>query len=51
MATAQISFDGKVLNLYGIQKYFEHPDREVRKAAFQAYSDFYHGNEADGRNL
>lgn len=45
MATAQIEFDGKVLNLYGIQKYFEHPDREVRKAAFRKYSDFYEKNE------
>lgn len=47
MATAKIEFDGKTLNLYGIQKYFEHPDRSVRKAAFQAYSDFYHSNEAE----
>jgi M3 family oligoendopeptidase len=47
MATAQISFDGKVLNLYGIQKYFENPDRAVRKAAFKAYSDFYRGNEEE----
>ncbi len=47
MATAQIVFEGKVLNLYGIQKYFEHPDRTVRKAAFKAYSDFYHSNEAE----
>lgn len=45
MATAQIEFDGKVLNLYGIQKFFEHPDREVRKAAFRKYSDFYEKNE------
>lgn len=45
MATAQIEFDGKVLNLYGIQKYFEHPDRETRKAAFKKFSDFYAGNE------
>ena len=45
MATAAIPFDGKTLNLYGVQKYFEHEDREVRKAAVKAYSDFYHGNE------
>ena len=32
MATAEISFDGKTLNLYGVQKYFEHPDRTVRAA-------------------
>ena len=45
MATCAIPFDGKTLNLYGIQKYFEHDDRAVRAAAFRAYSDFYHDNE------
>lgn len=45
MATANIEFDGKTLNLYGIQKYFEHPDREIRKAAFKKYSEFYSSNE------
>lgn len=45
MATAKISFDGKELNLYGVQKYFEHEDREVRKGAVRAYSEFYHKNE------
>lgn len=45
MATAQIEFDGKTLNLYGIQKYFENPDREVRRAAFKKYSEFYESNE------
>jgi M3 family oligoendopeptidase len=47
MAMCQIPFQGKTYNLYGIQKFFEHPDREVRKAAFKAYSDFYHGNEEE----
>lgn len=45
MATAEIAFDGKTLNLYGVQKYFEHEDREVRKAAARAYSEFYHKHE------
>lgn len=45
MATAEIPFDGKTLNLYGVQKYFEHEDRNVRAAAVKAYSDFYHKNE------
>lgn len=45
MATAQIQFDGKTLNLYGVQKYFEHEDRNIRKAAFAAYSNFYSSNE------
>jgi len=47
MATAQIPFDGQILNLYGIQKYFENTDRNIRKAAFNAYSDFYHNNEEE----
>ena len=45
MATAEIHFDGKTLNLYGVQKYFEHPDRAVRAAAVKAYSEFYEANE------
>ena len=45
MAACRIEFDGQELNLYGIQKYFEHEDRQVRAAAFKAYSDFYHSNE------
>ena len=45
MATAEIAFDGKTLNLYGVQKYFEHPDRRVRAAAVKAYSKFYEDNE------
>lgn len=45
MATCAIEFDGQTLNLYGIQKYFEHDDREMRKAAMMAYADFYEQNE------
>lgn len=45
MATAEIPFDGKTLNLYGVQKYFEHEDRQMRKVAVKAYSDFYHQHE------
>jgi M3 family oligoendopeptidase len=51
MATAQINFDGQILNLYGIQKYFEHPDREKRKGAFKAFSDFYHKNEEEMEDI
>lgn len=47
MATAKIPFAGEELNLYGVQKYFEHPDREIRKGAFKAYSNFYHQNEEE----
>ena len=45
MASCKIEFDNRTCNLYGIQKYFEHEDRNVRRAAFRAYSDFYRGNE------
>lgn len=45
MATAEISFQGEMRNLYGLQKFFEHEDREVRAGAYKAYSDFYHSNE------
>ncbi len=45
MAAAEIPFDGKTLNLYGVQKYFEHEDREVRRGAVRAYAAFYHKNE------
>lgn len=51
MATTQIEFDGKTLNLYGIQKYFENPDREVRRAAFKKYSEFYESNEERLENI
>ncbi len=45
MATAEIPFQGETQNLYGVQKYFGDDDRQVRRAAFQAYSDFYHSHE------
>ncbi len=45
MAQCQVEFMGEKRNLYGLQKFFEDDDREVRKAAFKAYSDFYHDNE------
>ena len=45
MAGCAIEFNGETCNLYGIQKYFEDEDREVRRAAWQAYSDFYRANE------
>lgn len=47
MATASIPFKGETLNLYGIKKYFEDPDREIRRDAFKAYSDFYHSKEEE----
>ena len=37
MATAKIPFDGKELNLYGVQKYFEHEDIIVMHEYHKAY--------------
>lgn len=45
IASADILFDGKHLNLYGIKSYFENPDRNVRHDAYKAYSKFYESNE------
>ncbi len=45
MAQCQVEFMGEKRNLYGLQKFFEDDDREVRRAAFKAYSNFYHDNE------
>ncbi|MBQ5951815.1 MAG: M3 family oligoendopeptidase [Lachnospiraceae bacterium] len=45
MAGCAIEFQGQTLNLYGIQKYFEHEDRAVRREAVRLYSEFYAGLE------
>lgn len=45
IASADILFDGKHLNLYGIMSYFENLDRNVRHDAYKAYSKFYESNE------
>lgn len=45
MAQCQVEFMGEKRNLYGLQKFFEDDDREVRRAAFKAYSEFYKSNE------
>ena len=36
---------GEKRNLYGLQKFFEHEDRQVRASAYKEYSAFYHGHE------
>ena len=45
IASADILFDGRHLNLYGIMSYFENPDRNIRHDAYKAYSKFYENNE------
>ena len=48
-ASAQIEFDGKICNLSQLTPYQQSPDREVRKAATQAYGNFFdeHQSECD----
>lgn len=45
LATAEIPFKGETLNIYGILKHFEDDDRQDRRTACKAYSDFFHANE------
>lgn len=51
IASADILFDGKHLNLYGIMSYFENPDRNVRHDAYKAYSKFYESNEENFESI
>lgn len=41
IATAQIPFDGQVLNLSLMRPYLTSPDRSVRKEAWKAYSAYF----------
>ena len=45
VASANIEFDGKTHNLFGIMAYFENKDAKVRRDAYTAYSKFYEANE------
>lgn len=45
IASAEIDFDGEKRNLYGVMKYFEDEDREVRKAAWKKYEEFFTSHE------
>ena len=44
IASAKISFDGKELNLSLMRPYLIHQDRNVRAAAWKAYSAFFEAN-------
>lgn len=46
VSSAQINFDGKVLNLSQMQPYMESMDRSVRKDAYEKWSGFFKENEA-----
>ena len=41
IATAQIPFDGQVLNLSLMRPYLTAPDRSVRRAAWKAFSEYF----------
>ncbi|GBD05868.1 hypothetical protein HRbin20_01468 [bacterium HR20] len=49
LASAEIAFDGKTLNLSSIAPYLQHTDRAVRRAASEAKWDFFraHADELD----
>ena len=45
IASAEIDFDGEKRNLYGVMKYFEDENEEVRKAAWKSYEEFFASHE------
>lgn len=45
VASAKIMFDGEERNLAGMGPYKESKDRETRKAAWEAYTQFFEDNE------
>ena len=47
MASCKIPFEGEECNLYGIKKYFSSPDRNIRKAAWKKYSEFFASHEKE----
>ena len=47
IAGAKIDFDGKELNLSLLRPYLEHPDREIRAAAWQKQTEFFEANEGE----
>lgn len=46
VSSAQINYDGKILNLSQLQPYMESLDRKVRKEAYEKWSSFFKDNEA-----
>lgn len=46
ISSAQISYDGKILNLSQLQPYMESMDRAVRKEAHEKWSSFFIENES-----
>lgn len=46
VSSAQISYDGKILNLSQLQPYMESLDRSTRKEAYEKWSGFFKENES-----
>ncbi len=46
-ASCKVEFKGQVVNFYGLLKYMEDPDREVRRAAFVEWAKLYEGVSED----
>lgn len=51
ISSAQISFDGKTLNLSQLQPYMESLNRSVRKEAYEKWSSFFAENETKFDNI
>ncbi len=49
LASAEFEFDGKTLNLPQLAFYMQHPDREIRRAAYKKRTEFFmeHAQELD----
>lgn len=45
MATCQVEIDGEPRSFLALQRLFGHDDREIRKAAFKAFSNFLNDNK------
>lgn len=51
VSSAQISFEGKTLNLSQLQPYMESLDHNVRKEAYEKWSSFFKENESKFDNI
>ncbi len=47
ISSAQIDYDGKLLNLSQLQPYMESTDRAVRKSSYEKWSSFFEENESN----
>ncbi|MGD9568455.1 MAG: M3 family oligoendopeptidase [Sedimentibacter sp.] len=51
VSSAQINYDGIILNLSQLQPYMESLDRNVRKKAYEKWSNFFQENESKFDNI